>query len=233
MSKNIKPKKRITLKDPKPKNHRKHDDDLIFSTACFIAAGTIFGNLIVPGIGGMVLGGLTGGLIGSSNFKEKKMSRIPVFYSFHFDNDVMRVQQVRNIGSIEGNSPTSPNEWERLKRTGRAAVQNWIDQNMKYKRCVIVLIGSDTAGRPWINYEIEKAWKSGKALLGIYIHNLNCPRNGTCRKGRNPFDEFQFNDGTKLSSFVPCHDPNPGNAYNEISNNIANWINHAIQNKRN
>jgi hypothetical protein len=27
------------------------------------------------------------------------MSRKPVFFSFHFDNDVMRVQQIRNIGA--------------------------------------------------------------------------------------------------------------------------------------
>ncbi len=25
-----------------------------------------------------------------------------VFYSFHFDNDVMRVQQIRNMGVLEG-----------------------------------------------------------------------------------------------------------------------------------
>lgn len=31
------------------------------------------------------------------------MAKRQVFYSFHFDNDVMRVQQVRNIGAIEGN----------------------------------------------------------------------------------------------------------------------------------
>ena len=88
------------------------------------------------------------------------MAKIPVFYSFHFDNDVMRVQQIRNIGSLEGNAPTTPNDWERLKRTGNNAVENWIDQNMKYKRCVIVLIGSETASRPWVQYEIIKAWIS-------------------------------------------------------------------------
>ena len=43
------------------------------------------------------------------------MAKIPVFYSFHFDNDVMRVQQIRNIGSIEGNPPTTPNEWKNLQ----------------------------------------------------------------------------------------------------------------------
>lgn len=161
------------------------------------------------------------------------MPKVPVFYSFHFDNDVMRVQQIRNIGSIEGNAPTTPNEWEQLKRTGKKAVESWIDQNMKYKRCIIVLIGSDTAGRPWVEHEIIKAWNDGKALLGIHIHNLKCPRNGTSRKGRNPFDLIKFADGRKLSSVVPCYDPSPINSYREISNNIAGWIDHAIKNKAN
>lgn len=198
-----------------------------------VAAGAFIGNLFFPGIGGIVGGGLLGGVIGSPEKEDKKMAKIPVFYSFHFDNDVMRVQLVRNIGTIEGNAQTSPNEWEKLKRAGDKAVQNWIDQNMKYKRCVIVLIGSDTANRPWVKYEIEKAWSDGKALLGIHIHNLKCARNGTSRKGRNPFDDLKFDDGRKLSSVVPCYDPNPLYAYSEISDNIAGWINHAIANKAN
>ena len=102
------------------------------------------------------------------------MAKIPVFYSFHFDNDVMRVQQIRNIGSIEGNPPTTPNEWETLKRTGNRAVENWIDQNMKYKRCIIVLIGSETASRPWVEHEIIKAWNDGKALLGMAVSMTKC-----------------------------------------------------------
>jgi len=161
------------------------------------------------------------------------VARIPIFYSFHFNNDVMRVQQIRNIGAIEGNAPASPNEWEQLQRTGKTAIERWIDNNMKYKRCVVVLIGSETAGRPWVKYEIEKAWNDGRALLGIHIHNLKCPRTGTSRKGRNPFEDFTFKDGSRLSSAVPCYDPNPLYAYRDISNNIANWIDHAIANKRN
>ncbi|MEV3817897.1 TIR domain-containing protein [Aeromonas salmonicida] len=161
------------------------------------------------------------------------MARIPVFYSFHFDNDVMRVQQIRNIGSLDGNPPTSPNEWETLKRTGKKAVENWIDQNMKYKRCIIVFIGSETASRPWVQYEIIKAWNDGKALLGIHIHNLKCPKSGTSRKGTNPFDLIKFNDGRAMSSLVPCYDPNSYNAYQDIASNISRWIELAIQNKAN
>ncbi len=40
-----------------------------------------------------------------------------VFYSFYFDDDVMRVQQVRQMGVIEGDEPVSPNEWERIQRS--------------------------------------------------------------------------------------------------------------------
>lgn len=161
------------------------------------------------------------------------MTKIPVFYSFHFDNDVMRVQQIRNIGILEGNSPASPNEWEQLKRTGKTAVERWIEDNMRYKRCVIVLIGSDTANRHWVKYEIEKAWNDKRALLGIYIHNLKCPRNGFSKKGKNPFDELQLENGTKLSSLVPCYDPSPSSAYDDIAESIKNWIHFAIKNKPN
>jgi hypothetical protein len=177
---------------------------------------------------------LLGTLAGTTiNNRNNVMAKVPVFYSFHFANDVMRVQQIRNIGSIEGNTPTTPNEWETLKRNGTKAVENWIDQNMKYKRCVVVLIGSDTYARPWVKHEIIKAWNESRAIIGIHIHNLKCPRNGISRKGRNPFDSITFKDGRKLSSVIPCYDPTPTNAYGEIAANISNWINHAINNKTN
>jgi hypothetical protein len=152
-----------------------------------------------------------------------------IFYSFHFGNDVMRVQQIRNMGALEDNKPVSPNEWEEVKKKGDAAIKKWIDDNMLYRSCVVVLIGEETANRPLVKYEIEKAWKDGKGLLGIHIHNLNCPRNGTCTKGPNPFDGFTFKDGTKLSSVVKCYNPKTTDAYNDIKDNIEGWIEAAIQ----
>jgi hypothetical protein len=151
-----------------------------------------------------------------------------VFYSFHYGNDVMRVQQIRNMGVIEGNTPVSPNEWEQVKRTGDKAIEKWIDDNMKYRSCVVVLIGSETASRPWVQYEINKAWVEGKGLLGIYIHNIRDPRNGTCSKGINPFSKFTLS-GKPFEQIVPCYDPKPWDAYNDIRNNIDTWIENAIK----
>ena len=62
------------------------------------------------------------------------MARKPTFFSFHYANDVMRVQQIRNIGALDGNEPVSPNDWEQVKRGGDASVKRWIDENMKYKK---------------------------------------------------------------------------------------------------
>jgi len=160
------------------------------------------------------------------------MGREPVFYSFHFDKDVMRVQQVRNIGGIEDNKPVSPNDWEQLKKSGNAAVEKWIDDNMKYRRCVVVLIGEETADRPWVKYEIKKAWEKEKGLFGIFIHNLKCPRNGKSKKGRNPFDEFTFNSGAKLSSVIKCYDPSASDTYGDISQNIESWVATAIAQRK-
>ena len=39
-----------------------------------------------------------------------------VFYGFHYGNEVMRVQQIRNMGVIEGNTPVSPNEWVHVQK---------------------------------------------------------------------------------------------------------------------
>jgi len=160
------------------------------------------------------------------------MAKRKVFYSFHFDNDVFRVQQIRNIGALEGNAPVSANAWESVKKAGEKAIETWIEDNMKFKSCIIVLIGEDTHNRPWVKHEIKKAWKDGKGLLGIYIHNLKDPKKGKCSKGVNPFDQFIFKDGTKLSTKVKCYNPSSSDTYNDIKNNIEDWIEMAVESRK-
>jgi len=157
-----------------------------------------------------------------------------VFYSFHYNNDVMRVSQIRNIGALEDNKPVSDNEWEEVKRKGDNNIKKWIDDNMKYRSCVIVMVGEETANRRWVKYEIEKAWNDGKGLLGIYIHNLKDPRTGKCSKGKNPFASFTMKrDGRHLSEIVKCYDPNSNDAYNDIKNNLEKWVEEAINIRNN
>lgn len=151
-----------------------------------------------------------------------------VFYSFYYEKDVFRVQQVRNIGKLEGNPLATPNTWEEIKRKGDKEIQKWIDENLAGKSCLVVLIGEDTAKRKWVKYEIQKAWNEGKGVLGIYIHNLKDPKSGKCGEGRNPFEQFKFEDGSKLSNIVNCYNPKSSDAYNDIADNIEEWIEKAI-----
>jgi hypothetical protein len=150
-----------------------------------------------------------------------------VFYSFHFDNDVMRVQQIRQMGLLEGDEPVTPNTWEQIKRTDQG-VRDWIDQNLNGKSCLVVLIGNQTANRPWVQYEIKRAWELGKAVVGIHIHRLNCPRNGYGVKGINPFDQFSFKTSNGNIVKPRVYEPSYNNAYEDIKNNLAIWIEQAL-----
>lgn len=160
------------------------------------------------------------------------MAKRQTFYSFHYDNDVFRVQQIRNIGILEDNKPVSPNDWETVKKGGDKAIEKWINDNMNYRSCVVVLIGEDTHKRPWVKHEIQKAWEEGRGLLGVYIHNLEDPRTGKCKKGKNPFEQFTFKDKNGNVKTIPCKDPSSTNTYNDIKNNLENWVEEAIENNK-
>lgn len=160
-----------------------------------------------------------------------------VFYSFHYKPDNWRVSKVRNIGAVEDNKPASDNDWETVTKGGDAAIQKWIDGQLKGRGCTIVLIGKNTAGRKWIKYEIEKSWNDKKGLLGIHIHNIENAKGEKCDKGTNPFSTFTVcDDKRKLSSVVNCYDP-PYTAsqsvYNHIAENIEDWIEEAIKIRNN
>jgi hypothetical protein len=160
------------------------------------------------------------------------MPKRSIFYSFHYDNDVNRVQLIRNIGALEGNEPATPNQWEEVKRGGEAGIKRWIDSNMNGKSCLVVLIGEQTANRKWVRYEIEKAWNEGKGVIGIYIHNIKCMKNGYCLKGNNPFDYVRATDGRLLSTLVKTYTPSATDAYNDIRSNIEVWIENAIADRK-
>lgn len=154
-----------------------------------------------------------------------------VFHSFHYKRDSQRVSQIRNMGVIEGQRILSPNEWEAVKKQGDKAIKDWINSQMSGKSCLVVLIGSATAGRRWVNYEIEKAWNDGKGVVGVYIHNLKDLQGNQSAKGSNPFAKFTV-DTFKLSSIVKAYDPpytTSTSVYNHIKANLEDWIEEAIE----
>lgn len=156
-----------------------------------------------------------------------------VFYSFHYQADCSRAAQIRNMGVVDGNPPASDNDWESIKKGGDSAIQRWIDRQLDGKSCAVVLIGSGTAGRKWINYEIDKSWTEGKGLLGIHIHRLKDLSGEQSNKGRNPFAEFTLGSAkVPLSSIVKSYDPPHQDSravYGYIKENLPTWIEEAIK----
>lgn len=155
------------------------------------------------------------------------------FYSFHHQPDSQRASQVRQIGAIEGNRPATDNEWTKVTAGGDDAIKRWIADQMYGKSCTVVLVGSATANRKWINYEIVRSWDEGMGVVGIYIHGLKNLAGDTSTQGSNPFDFIGFGQtGTKLSSIVKCYNPaglDSKAKYAWISEHLANAVEEAVR----
>lgn len=98
-----------------------------------------------------------------------------VFFSFHYERDIWRVNVVRNSGAIEGVAAAGFHDaslWEETKRRGGDAVKRLIDRGLEGTSVTVVLIGAETAQRLYVTYEIAKSISQGNGLLGILIHNI-------------------------------------------------------------
>ena len=99
-----------------------------------------------------------------------------VYFAFHYQRDIFRVNVVRNSHVVEGVAAAGFSDgslWEEAKRKGDAAIKALIDKGLEGTSVTAVLIGAQTAHREYVEYEISQSWKRGNGLLGIYIHNIN------------------------------------------------------------
>jgi hypothetical protein len=150
-----------------------------------------------------------------------------VFLSFYYAEDVRRVSQIKQMGALAAQPVLDANSWEQVERGGDPAIQGWIDREMKGKDCLVVLIGSHTAGRRWVNYEIEKAWNDGLGVLGVHIHGLRDPHDGASTMGHNPFAGVVV-AGKDLEAVVDTYNPTSTDVYGAINTYIEGWIDKAV-----
>ncbi|HBB86832.1 MAG TPA: TIR-like domain-containing protein [Blastocatellia bacterium] len=137
-----------------------------------------------------------------------------VFFSFHYKRDSVRAGQIRNSNvvknrGIETSDFIDAAKWEEVQGKGDQAIKDWIASQLNGTSVTAVLIGARTAGRKWIQYEINESLKHRNGLLGIYIHN--CPLfDSSCdTKGINPFDNLTLTiNGVKrkLSEIYKTYD---------------------------
>ncbi len=164
-----------------------------------------------------------------------------VFFSFHYREDIWRVNQIRHVGVTrdwEALPFLDAASWEAVRRRGDDAIKDWINRQLDGTGVTVVLIGSRTADRKYVNYEIEESHRRGNGLLGIRIHKLKNKDGETAQRGRNPFtnisatvEESDFlglwtNKVRKsLSQIYPVYDWIEHDGYR----NIGTWIEEAAR----
>jgi hypothetical protein len=153
------------------------------------------------------------------------------FLSFYYKADNWRVAQIKNIGAIEEQPLLSSNKWEEIERKGDDAIKEWVENNIKGKECLVVLVGTYTSGRPWVKYEIKRACEKGIGVLGIYIHNLKDAEGNQAAKGANPFEAITV-DGKGITSYAKMYDPpftTSTYVYEHIKEKISGWVDEAVK----
>jgi hypothetical protein len=150
------------------------------------------------------------------------------FFSFHFERDSWRAGQVRNSNVIPVECETGfmdACDWKEVKKQGDDAIELWIASQLEGTSVAAVLIGAETADRPWVQHEIIESWNRGNGLVGVLIHNIKDVDGNTDSPGRNPLHEIRLPDGTSLGSICRTYDwvTDDGRA------NLGSWIGEAYQ----
>jgi hypothetical protein len=150
-----------------------------------------------------------------------------VFFSFHYQRDIWRVNNVRNSWVSKGVQEAGwidAAAFEEIQRRGDDAVKRWIDSQMNGTSVTVVLIGSETATRRFVDYEIAESFRQKKGLLGVYIHNIKDQFLRTDSQGSNPLAKFKVGS-VKLTDIFATYDWVRDNG----RDNIGAWIDDAAR----
>lgn len=174
-----------------------------------------------------------------------------VFFSYQYLADKSRADQIRTIVARKGIDAVSDDDLDIVEPGSDEAIRNRIDERMRGRCCTVVLVGENTAGRRWVNYEIIKSWNDGMGVVGLFVEGLENRDGQESGAGELPFSEF-WCDGRfrlrsmrdhpvlgvesygsfRLSTFVKCYYPrglSSNMGYEWIGENLDFMIEEAIE----
>lgn len=150
-----------------------------------------------------------------------------VFFSFHYERDVRRIQQVRQSWVVRERGTAPPfydkAEFEDAKRRA-GGIKAWIDAQLHGCSVTVVLFGAETYDREWVRYEIKRSYESRMGILAIDIHNIRDPLTGVDRPGRNPLEYWSI-ENKSFATMYRTYDWVRDDGYN----NIGSWIENAAR----
>ena len=158
-----------------------------------------------------------------------------VYFAFHYD-DVFRVNVVRNSWRMHPSRDSSgyfdASLWEKAKRESELSLKRLINKGLENTSVTVFLLGAETAGRRWVNYELVKSVERGNGLLAVRIHQIKKPTwvGGTQMglpgsAGPNILDQYRLQNSyslqsSLLSSSFSTQDWVAGNGYV----NLGRWV---------
>jgi hypothetical protein len=116
-----------------------------------------------------------------------------VFFSFHYQRDIVRVQQVKKHWVVDHENHKARGYFdgsleEKAKKEGELAVKRAINNGLFGSSVTCVLIGAETFSRRWVHYEVFKSIAQGMGVFGVRIHQLKNFQRQTDSYGTSPFD---------------------------------------------
>ena len=135
-----------------------------------------------------------------------------VFFSFHYQRDVWRVNQIRSMPNITGCAAAGFQDaslWEETKKKGDAGVKKLIDDGLTNTSVTVVCVGAATAGRKFINYEIQKSIDRGNGIVAVQVHHLKDQNGKADAAGAIPakitnggYKAYKYVDKEKLAKWI-------------------------------
>lgn len=139
-----------------------------------------------------------------------------VYFSFHYEGDVWRANQVRNSWITKPDRESAgfydAAEFEEVKRQGDGAIKAWINRNLEGTSVTVVLIGKETCNREWVRYEVQRSLERGNGVIFVRVNNLGDKNGQTCGEG-----DLDFGCDT---SNCPVYDYVGNDGYQ----NLGDWI---------
>src|SRR5712664_3813116 len=98
-----------------------------------------------------------------------------VFFSFYNKGDFARADVVRNRHARDGGTAEGFHDiavWRETEQRGEDGVRAMIANGIAASSVTAVLIGTETANRKYMDFEIAQTLANGNGLLGLYIHDI-------------------------------------------------------------
>lgn len=149
-----------------------------------------------------------------------------VFFSFHYA-DILLVSQIRNSWRIRPGADTQPFHdkavWEKVQRESPNTIKSWIDTQLKGSSVTVILVGADTASRPWVKYEIESSIAQKKGIIFIDLGGMKTTQGYLYSSGVSPSAWTLTRTGRTLGSYYRTYNWVRDNGYQ----NMEAWIENA------